>query len=250
MSGKMGGPQIKVVAHRGAWKKNQLPQNSISAMQQAVKLRLGGTEFDIHMTADDSLVLNHDREYNGLDINKSTWSELSGFRLSNNENLPTLRKFLAAGLVNNRSTRLICEIKPSGSGRERARYSAEKTVGTVRDMKAEKMVSFISFDIEICKRISELDPAADVQYLNGNLSPSELKAIGINGIDYNISVFKKNPGWIKEAKEAGMVLNVWTVNKEEDIEWAIDQGFDLITTDEPELVSEIISRKSKINSID
>ena len=50
-----------VIAHRGAWKKNGLPQNSIASLRQAIALEWGGSEFDVRMTADDSLIINHDR---------------------------------------------------------------------------------------------------------------------------------------------------------------------------------------------
>ena len=57
-----------VVAHRGAWKKNSLPENSIASLKEAIRLKCSGTEFDVRMTADDSLIVNHDPHYNKLQI--------------------------------------------------------------------------------------------------------------------------------------------------------------------------------------
>jgi glycerophosphoryl diester phosphodiesterase len=48
-----------IIAHRGAWKKNNLPENSIAAGQQAIAIKYAGSEFDVRMTTDYSLVVNH-----------------------------------------------------------------------------------------------------------------------------------------------------------------------------------------------
>jgi glycerophosphoryl diester phosphodiesterase len=42
-----------------------------------------------------------------------------------------------------------------------------------------------------------------------------------------------------------MYVNVWTVNKEEDIRWAIQNGVDYITTDDPMLVQKLIEEMCK-----
>ncbi|HRN57716.1 MAG TPA: glycerophosphodiester phosphodiesterase family protein, partial [Agriterribacter sp.] len=79
-----------VVAHRGAWKKNKLPENSIASLREAVRIGCTGSEFDVHLTADDSLVVNHDAHYAGLTIEESTYAELSATKLPNGEMLPTV----------------------------------------------------------------------------------------------------------------------------------------------------------------
>jgi glycerophosphoryl diester phosphodiesterase len=236
---------VKIIAHRGAWKQNNLPQNSIASLKMSVKLNLAGSEMDIQMTADDSLVINHDKNFNKLNVEKTEYKELVKFRLSNGEKLPTLREYLIAGSENNNSTRLICEIKPSGINKERGVKMAEKVVRLVRELNVQHLVSYISFDYNILKKITELDPGADTQYLNGDKNPDLLKSDGIRGADYNISVFRKNPQWIEEAKRAGIVLNAWTVNKPEDMDWLIGLGFDYITTDEPELLRERLEKVIK-----
>jgi beta-glucanase (GH16 family) len=44
--------QNKVIAHRGAWKNTNAPQNSIASLQTAINLGVTGSEFDIHMTGE------------------------------------------------------------------------------------------------------------------------------------------------------------------------------------------------------
>ncbi|MES2776367.1 MAG: glycerophosphodiester phosphodiesterase family protein [Bacteroidota bacterium] len=232
-----------VVAHRGAFKKNAFPENSVAALKEAIRLKLTGSEFDIRMTADDSLVINHDPHYNKLQIEKTNYADLTVFKLSNGEKLPTLREYLQAGLEQNTTTRLVCEIKPSDISKERGKILAAKVMALVVELQAENMVAYISFDYDILKKLVELNPKAPTQYLNGEKTPEQLKADGITGADYHFSVFKKNPEWIATAKKNGITLNAWTVNEAADMDWLLDSGFEFITTNEPELLLERIKSR-------
>lgn len=225
-----------VVAHRGAWKAMGYPENSIAALNHAIKLNCTGSEFDVWMTADDSLIVNHDPKHVELAVEESPYAELNKFKLSNGENLPTLREYLKAGMQNNTSTRLVLEIKPSGMGKERGQRIAEKVVNLVKEMHAKPWVVYISFDYNMLLKIKEVDPQANTQYLTGNKTPEQLKQDGIDGLDYHFNTFKKNPDWITEAKAVNLSLNAWTVNNTEDIDRLLSQDFNYITTNEPELV--------------
>lgn len=229
-----------VIAHRGAWKKNNLPENSIAALKQAITIKCAGSEFDVRMTADDSLVINHDPHFNTLEIEKTNYADLSTFKLSNGEKLPTLKEYILAGIGNNNATRLVCEIKPSEISKERGIRIAAKTVQLIQELKTREMVVFISFDYAILKKIMELNPKASTQYLEDDQSFEQLKKDGIRGADYHFSSFKKHPEKIKEARKNNITLNAWTVNNAADIDWLILNGFDFITTNEPELVFERI----------
>src|SRR5690606_17505562 len=60
--------QNPVIAHRGAFKKNQYPENSIASLKEAIRLKCYGSEFDVHMTRDGIMVVNHDADFYGTDI--------------------------------------------------------------------------------------------------------------------------------------------------------------------------------------
>ena len=227
-----------VVAHRGAWKKNGLPQNSIASLQRAIKIKCAGSEFDVRMTADDSLVINHDPEYNNLVIEKTNYADLEAFKLSNGEKLPTLREYILSGIENNHSTRLICEIKPSDISKERGKMIATKVIQLVEKLNAQNRMVYISFDFDILKKIIAINPAAITQYLEANKSPEELKAEGISGADYYFQDFKTHPEWITNAQKNNIILNAWTVNEGTDMDWFISNKFNFITTNEPELLLE------------
>ncbi|MFD1161414.1 glycerophosphodiester phosphodiesterase family protein [Hwangdonia seohaensis] len=227
-----------VVAHRGAWKQKNLPHNSIAALKHAINLGCTGSEFDVRMTADNVLIVTHDADYHDLIIEKSTYAQLSKFKLSNGETLPTLRDYIIAGMQNNVSTGLVCEIKPSKTEGRNA-LMAENVLKLVKELRAENYIlSYISFSYAILQRIKELDANARTQYLDGSKPPKRLIEDGITGLDYLVYKYKVKPEWITSAKEKGLILNVWTANSIEDIDWFLANDFDYITTDEPELVFE------------
>lgn len=233
-----------VVAHRGAWKAKDLPQNSIASLKYAIALHCVGSEFDVRMTADDILVVTHDADYHELIIEESTYAELAKFPLSNGEPLPKLRDYLIAGMTNNDSTGLVCEIKPSKIEGRNLKIT-DKVLDLVKEVKAEPFISYyISFSYEVLDRIETVDPKAKTLYLEGSIAPAVIKKDGITGLDYGVYKWKEQPKWIQEAKDLGLILNAWTANKKEDIDWLLANEFNYITTDEPELVFE---RRKKID---
>lgn len=236
-------PANPVIAHRGAFKKNGFPENSLASLREAIRLGCSGSEFDVRMSADDSLVINHDPAYRKMDIEKTTYKELTALPLSNGEKLPTLQEYLLEGNKNNPGTRLIVEVKPSPSGR--GQFIADKVVALIKSLNMQNKVAYISFDYEICKRIHAIDSKAHTQYLNGDKTPLQLKQDGIDGADYNYTVFQKNPGWIQMAHDAGIVLNAWTANDTAIMDWLLSSGFQYITTNEPEALFEKIKQPKR-----
>jgi len=232
-----------IVAHRGAWKKNNLPENSIASLRHAIDLKLPGSEFDVWRTADDSLVINHDAHYNKLLIEETNYADLLKFKLSNGEKLPTLYEYISEGIKNNKQTLLVCEIKPSEISKERGKKTALMSVEVIKKLKADKNTCYISFDYDILKQIRAVDSKTSLQYLEGNKSPKEVKEDKINGVDYHYSVFQKHPEWIQEAKDSKIILNAWTVNDAKDMDWIIEHKFNYITTNEPELLKERLQAK-------
>ncbi|GAB3014783.1 glycerophosphodiester phosphodiesterase [Niabella terrae] len=224
----------KVIAHRGAWKNTGAPENSIASLKDAIALGCGGSEFDIHMTSDEVLVVNHNNDFLGLPIEKHTYQELLQKKLPNGESIPTLESYLKTGYAQDQ-TIMVAEIKTSVVSKERSLQLAEKVVALVKELKGQSKTVYIAFDYDVCKKVKALDPLASVQYLNGDIRPDQLKPEGLD-LDYNQKVFEKNPTWIKEAKAIGVVTNAWTVNDPKAMDALLADGVDFLTTNEPELL--------------
>jgi glycerophosphoryl diester phosphodiesterase len=232
-------PQI--IAHRGAWIKDEIPQNSIAALKQAIRYGCHGSEMDVQLTKDNQLVVNHDADYQGLAINTFNYKELQHKRLFNDEPLPLLKDYLEEGLKHPHLT-LFVEIKTAAEGLNKTKSTVDHTLQLVQKLGAQSRVVYILFSLEASIYLMNQEQEAQVVYLNGDLSPREAKEKGFVGLDYHYSVFQKNPNWIKEAKEAGLTLNAWTVNEASVMDWLIEQQFDFITTDVPLLVQQRIQQ--------
>lgn len=222
--------QTQVIAHRGFWKTEGSAQNSIAALEKAAEERLYGSEFDVQVTLDGKLIVNHDAKFQGFVIAETPFKELKKIKLKNGEKLPTLKKYLKAG--KKQDIQLILEIKSHKSKEVEDKMTAD-IVKMVKKMGLQKQVEYIAFSLNICEQLAKLTPESEIAYLNGNLSPAELKKKGINGIDYNQKVLEKHPEWVEEAHRLGMKVNVWTVNKEDMMRKFIDMKVDYITTDYP-----------------
>jgi glycerophosphoryl diester phosphodiesterase len=222
----------KVIAHRGYWQTYGSAQNSIRSFERAAETGVYGSEFDVQMTADSVLVLSHDHIIQGVNIHKSPYSYCKDLKLSNGECIPTLREFLEMARHTDADIKLIFELKPQDTP-ELSREAARRSVATVREKKLAYRTEFITFSIDAGKELIRLAPDIPVYYLNGDLSPRQLKELGFAGLDYHYDVMRKNPKWFGEAKELSLGINVWTLNDPALIKEMVERGADFITTDVP-----------------
>ena len=222
--------QTQVIAHRGFWKTEGSAQNSIAALEKAAEEKLYGSEFDVQVTLDGKLIVNHDAKFQGFVIAETPYKQLKKIRLNNGEKLPNLKKYLKKG--KKLDIQLILEIKSHKSKEVEDKMTAD-IVKMVKKMGLEKQVEYIAFSLNVCEQLAKLTPESEIAYLNGDVTPAELKKKGINGIDYHYNVIEKHPEWVKEAHDLGMKVNVWTVNKEDMMKKLIDRKVDYITTDQP-----------------
>ena len=233
--------QTQIIAHRGYWKTDDNAQNSIKSLQKAAEIKAYGSEMDVHLTVDDVLIVFHDDVLNGKRIDESTFDELSLHVLNNGEKIPTLKDYLIEG-KKYPDLKLIVELKPHQTHETEDRL-VEKTLALIEKLNLDDQVEYISFSQNICTQLKSLQPRALVSYLNGDLSPKQVKARKWDGIDYHYKIFQKNLSWIKEAHALGLMTNTWTVNKAEDMQWLINQHIQFISTDEPEALKELLSNQ-------
>ena len=232
--------QPKVISHRGYWTAPNSAQNSLASFTKADSVGVFGSEIDVWLTADAKLIVNHDRVYKGTDINmeKSTLKEITSIVLPNGENIPTLDAYLRL-VATKPNTRLILEMK-SLSDLKREDLATEKIVKALRKYNLLDRTDIIAFSINACLAFKKLMPDGRIFYLNGDLAPRSIKKLGLTGIDYSMSVLRKNPKWVEQAHKEGLEVNVWTVDTEEDMRYFIDLGVDYITTDYPERLQALL----------
>lgn len=225
--------QTQVIAHRGFWQtESRTAENSIQSLKNAQELKVYGSEFDVRMTKDGVLVVNHDEHYGKMTIAQTDLKDLEKVKLSNGENFPLLKDYLKQGKKDT-SVKLIVEIKPAEST-DKENEIVAKTIQLIKKLKVENQCEFISFSLNICKEIKKAEPKFKVQYLNGELSPEEIITQGLDGMDYHYTVFEKNPTWISEANNLGLITNSWTVNDKKIYEKLKNKGINFVTTNIPD----------------
>lgn len=229
--------EIGIVAHRGYWKTDGSAQNSIRSLVKADSIKAFASEFDVWITSDDSLVVNHDAVFKNVDIENSDFKTVRNIKLDNGENLPKLSEYLM--VAQTLDIPLILELKEH-KDKTREQVALPKIVDMLKEYNLIDRTTFISFTLESCKTFKQLLPGNEVYYLNGDLTPQEIHDLGFAGIDYSRRTLENHPEWVKEAHDLGLKVNVWTINEDNHIQYFKDLGVDFITTNEPEKAMQIV----------
>lgn len=227
----------QVVAHRGYHRAPGSAENSIRALVKADSVGAEKCEFDVWISSDDVLYVNHNADINGVIIETSDSKTLDKQKLKNGEKLPRLDAFLDTART--LGIDLVLEVKPHKDNK-REDVAVPMIIKMIADKGLTGRTSYITFSRHAFD-ILVAESGRPVLYLNG-VSPQVLKEIGGSGSDYHINIYRKNPDWISQIHAQGMPVNIWTVDSEADIQWCIDHGADLITTNEPELAQQLIAK--------
>ncbi|MFR9524195.1 MAG: glycerophosphodiester phosphodiesterase family protein [Rikenellaceae bacterium] len=232
--------QTQVIAHRGYWNCEGSAQNSIASLRNSAKIGVYGSEFDVVMTKDGVLVVNHDDDINGIDIQGVDYAEIKKQKITNGEQLPTLAHYLKEGQKHPK-LKLILEMKPHRT-EEQEDQAVARCMELVKKYGVESQTEFISFSMNICEEFA-LVTESPVSYLNGEVAPAEITKNGIDGVDYHYEVYGAEANWIAEAEAKGVITNSWTINDLDVASSLISQGIDYLTTDYPEEIATLVERQ-------
>lgn len=239
---------MKIFAHRGA--SGAAPENTIAAFEQAVEKGADGVELDVHLTADGKCVVIHDsrvdRTSDGAgEVAYMNYSELSRLNMSAKwkgspwgfQRIPLLDEAVDIARTNN----LILNVELKGY-KANPRL-AEEACRIVKDKGYEDMTIFSSFDIGQLRRAKVAIPKAKCAFIT--FFPP-LAHLGIEeqlwGCHPNHSLTTKLA--VRRWQEAGMHVQLWTVNSKEALLRAVRLGVDGVITNHPALALSI--REGKI----
>jgi glycerophosphoryl diester phosphodiesterase len=104
--------KIGIVAHRGFWNCEEAgkAQNSIASLKCAQEAGVWGSEFDVFLTSDEQLVVNHDAVFQGVEIEATPYDEVRKLKLANGEQIPNIDEYLTQG-KKCKKTVLVYEVK-------------------------------------------------------------------------------------------------------------------------------------------
>ena len=250
----------KVFAHRGA--SGYAPENTLEAFELAAKMGADGVELDVHMTKDGELVVAHDEELSRVSngrgfIRDMTLAELKRLRFNKthpeyaNATIPTLREVYE--LLKPTGLEVNTELKTS-----RIRYERieEKCVRLADEAGMRDHVLYSSFNSASLLLIKHMDSSArdgllrmPIGKLNNRkvIDPWNLAhMIGIDAIHPHFSELLM----YREADKAhakGMQVNVWTVNREDEIRKSLEAGADTLIGDYPDRMLRIREELAQSN---
>lgn len=204
------------IGHRGA--KGYEPENTLIAFEKAINLGVDGIELDVHLSADNELIVIHDetvnRTTNGKgEVNQLSLKELKALKIEITQEIPTLTEVL--DLVNQRC---FINIELKGIG------TAQSVIQLISHYILEKNWNYnnfiiSSFDWKMLEETHSLDSKIKIGVLTEESIDKTL------AFAKKINAFAIHPDYELLSKENvilmqqnGFEVYPWTVNSENGIQ--------------------------------
>lgn len=232
-----------LVAHRaGAL---LAPENTLAALSRAIEDRADVVEIDVQQLGDGTLIVMHDTNFKrttgrNLDVWDADYEEVRGLNAGSyytkehmEEPVPTLEEFLIQ--AGNR-IQLMIELKanPYSAGIE------ERVLSLISRYHMQKQCMIASMDLDILKRVKELDPEMETIYITAILIAGQFDLANVDG--YSVETTSLSIGMALQAHFQDKKIYGWTANSEYAIKKLISSGVDGIITDHPRYAEDIISQ--------
>lgn len=242
--------KVEIVGHRGA--SFDAPENTVAAIKLAWEQQADGAEFDIYLTKDQKIVACHDKDTKrtaGISklIADSTFAELRQLEVGawknkkfTGEKLPTLEEMLEtvpAGKKVYIEVKCGPEIVP-----ELLRILATSSLKPAQ-------TPVICFDAKVVAAVKQARPAIPAYWLVGldKKKPTaeslieKAREIHADGLDLSATE-TLDQDYARKILDAGLRLDVWTVNDVTVAKRMIAIGVQGITTDRPGWMREQLAR--------
>lgn len=219
-----------VIAHRGDTKAGV--ENTLSAVESAMRLGVDGIEVDLQITRDDKIVVFHDEDLQRIHGSPLTIRDslLSEIRKAERKEapLPTLEDLL--DLVRDRVL-LNLELKTLCYFEKRLEV---KVAEILKSFSFPDALVISSFNMIALWRFHRMAPALKQGYLFQDKPWLHRVLIPVlNPYSINTPLSYVSQVLSERTHRAGRKFFVWTVNHENDMELCLKHGADGIITDEP-----------------
>lgn len=237
---------MKNFAHRGFCGK--YPENTMLAFRKALEVGIDGIELDVQLTKDGQVVIIHDekvdRTTNGTgfvadylleDLQKLDASSVFAGQMGFNP-IPTLREYFE--LVKDWPIVTNIELKTSVN-----EYPGieQKVLELIREFGLEKKIIISSFNHYSVAKMKTMAP--ELEY--GLLSDTWILNAGAYTKSHDVACYHPSVRQMKqeivdELKANGRIINVWTVNTEEQIRDLYHKGIDCVIGNFPDLTARVL----------
>lgn len=229
-------------AHRGA--SAYAPENTMASFKKAVELHADGIELDVQLTRDNELVVIHDETLERT-TNGNGWvkdhslpqlraldcSYRSEFPDAPRMRIPLMREVFE--LIRPTGLMLNIELKTSVvyyPGIE------QRIVAMTHEFGMADRVLYSSFHAGTLQTLLQLDPQAKAGFLYSKPfrnMPDYARELGACALHPSVRALQ-DTGFADECRRRGLQINVWTVNKKEQMQLCCEAGVDGMITNFPD----------------
>lgn len=226
---------VKMIAHRGL--SGLEPENTNSAFIAAANHSFWGIETDVHRTADGQFIIIHDdntRRVAGdeMIVEKTVFETLRSIRLLDKDGqkgrkdlmMPSLEEYI--GICKKCGKQAVLELKNQ--------FKPEfiyQIIDLISAMGWLEHTTFISFNLPNMICVRDRLPEQPAQFLISERTDWLVDTLKKYRLDLDIKYTALTRELVDQMHEAGLKVNVWTVDTIEEAQRMIDLGVDYITTD-------------------
>ncbi len=228
-----------VIAHRGD--RQGGPENTLAAIESAIRLGVDGVEVDLRATHDGEVVLFHDDDLMRLTGQRGRMEEMTAERVRGirvgGEKVPTLRDLLnlAGGRI-----LLNLELKNYNPFRSILERNVAKILASFGRLDSILLSSFQP--VCLWRMRQKLPQAARGCLFQDKFTLHKLLFPLTRPFSINAPLERAKAQQIESAHAHGRRFFVWTVNGENDMKRMIEQGVDGLMTDEPRILLRLLNR--------
>jgi len=241
---------VAVTAHRGS--SRRAPENSLSAIRQAIAEGADFAEIDVQQTADGQVVLLHDTDLMRVaGVDRKIW-EISYPELAEldagswfapefkDERIPTLAQAIREA---GDRIKLNIELKFNGHDDQLVRQVVE--VVRAHGFESRCVITSLTLDGVIeAKRLDERLPVGHIFFRAlGDVTRLDVDFLSLNADQVDDPL-------VASAHDAGKQIHVWTVNDPRRMSPMIDLGVDNIITDEPAMLVDVLAERAELSDVE
>lgn len=242
--------ETSITAHRGS--SISAPENTMAAFEEAVANMSDYIELDVWLTKDGNLVVMHDsnalrttgvnREISDMTLEEVKMLDAGSYfgKEYEGQKVPTLKEVLE---YTRGKIKVNIEIKSGSYGT----MAAEKVAELVADMNMQNECVVTSFEIELLKKVKQIEPEIEVGYILVVAYGDFYNMDDVDFFSVNAAFLTKR--MVDAIHNSGKQIHAWTVNNQSSIKNLTNKGVDNIITDDPVLARETIYSRDTSETI-
>ena len=240
-------PNFKITAHRGS--SLRAPENSLAAIDLAIREGADYIEIDVQETADGQIVVLHDKDFMRLaGVNRTIWettyADLADVDIGSNFDpaFADQRVPLLSDVIDRTRGKAKLNIELKFNGHDEQLVQRVVDILREEDFVDECVVS--SLDQNGLTQVQNIAP----EIRTGLITAVSIGQLSRSPFDFlSVSASRVTPELISAAHRQDKEVHVWTVNDPDEARRLIDMGVDNLLTDDPLMLFELRQEKAELN---